>query len=63
MTFILRIDLDNAAFDNAHGDELVRILQGVIQDVRYESDDRLIRLSPAGVHDSNGNRVGQWEIR
>jgi hypothetical protein len=64
MKFTMTVDMDNAAFrdDYEPGNELAAVLRRVIQDVQFESEHRLLCLSPAGILDSNGNRVGSWEI-
>lgn len=51
--FQVSINLDNAAFDNP--DELPQLLENIAKQIR---DGKL----EAVVVDSNGNRVGKWQI-
>lgn len=57
--FTLTIETENAAFDGYVKDEVIGILTRVIEDlsfnIRGDNDTGLCR-------DSNGNRVGQWEL-
>lgn len=53
MKIQIEIDLDNAAFEDNPG-ELAQILDKIPSNVRPGDDGKLM--------DSNGNRVGQWEV-
>lgn len=60
MRFFLGFDMDNDAFREDTGPEVARILRDVAAQVEHwslESGD----LRP--VRDSNGNTVGEWEVR
>lgn len=53
MEFILKIDCDNAAFDEWFTDEVARLLR--------ETADRLDNNQTDGkIRDSNGNSVGEF---
>ena len=61
MRFKLTINMDNAAFeDNGRGGELSEILHKLADRLESESFDDGGDFE--GVNDSNGNRVGRWEI-
>ena len=55
MTFSMTIQCDNAAFEDAVGVEVARILEAAAKALRqgYEKGRCM---------DSNGNRVGNWEL-
>ena len=55
--FRVVIDTDNAAFEDAHGHEVARILHEIADGV-----DSVEWRPPAGgvFHDINGNTVGSW---
>lgn len=57
--FVAEFSCDNAAFDEGMATEIGRILRDVAQRVErgdfHEGDG-------GAIHDSNGNRVGNWRI-
>lgn len=55
MEAIIRINMDNAAFDGRPASELIRILQEIIKRVRTGDSD-------FSVQDINGNTVGSFNI-
>lgn len=54
MKFTMEFDCDNAAFEEDHRLEIQEILEGV--GIAVDSRDS------GTIRDSNGNRVGRWEI-
>lgn len=67
MKFKLEILMDNAAFDEAPGEELARILETVAANLRGEAGEYLLnpvakRYGASALFDVNGNRNGKWEI-
>lgn len=53
----LQFETGNAAFgDGFAREECARILLGLVQKLEQGSETR------GGLYDSNGNRVGQWEL-
>lgn len=55
MTFTLKIDMGNAAFDEMPEAELLRIMAALLPYVAQG-------YRGAAVFDINGNRVGKWTI-
>ena len=60
MTFRLRIDLGNAAFDDNPVPELARILREVAAEVARADADSLRQYSK--IFDVNGNTVGRYAL-
>jgi hypothetical protein len=60
-TFKLTINLDNAAFDEAPGEELARILEGVAPHLRARDFSRGV-LRVCTLRDANGNTVGDYRF-
>jgi len=58
MEFTLSIKMDNAAFIDGP-DELPNILHGLANRVEDLNPDE---ISSGSITDSNGNKVGRWEI-
>lgn len=58
MYAIIRIDMDNAAFDSYPGDELAQILRKLAN--RVEAG--VLPGDSLSVQDTNGNQVGRCEI-
>jgi len=59
--FTLKLDCGNAAFDGADcGTELATILRRVAEDARHMNQRDYANTI---IHDSNGNRVGEWRYR
>ena len=58
-TFSLKIETDNAAFENDTGREIARILWKL---ARYIENEPLRGLdhNSGKLHDINGNTVGEW---
>jgi len=59
MEFVMTVNMDNAAFDDDEeiGRCLSRVKTVVLQTVGAGADQH------GAILDSNGNRVGSWEIR
>ena len=57
-TFKLEIEMENAAFEPAPGEELSRILNALA--VRLAGMDGL--ADEGSIMDVNGNSVGKWEV-
>lgn len=55
MQFQMTVEMDNAAFEDGGHEELARILRKVADQVEYGNDSRACM-------DSNGNKVGSFEI-
>lgn len=57
MAFILRIDTDNAAFDDDCNAELARILVRI-------ANELYVGVPPTPIRDINGNTVGSysWDV-
>lgn len=53
--FELRIDTGNAAFEDAPGVELARLLREIADQVEGSPVPRAVR-------DANGNQVGAWRL-
>ena len=56
MDLIIKINLDNAAFEDARDRELSAIFQRIREDISELNDEGIVR-------DSNGNRVGNWTVK
>ena len=55
--FTLKIETDNAAFEDSPSWEVARILEGLINKLRTDT------MAETGVAvDFNGNIVGRWEL-
>lgn len=50
------VDMDNGAFEDAPGSELVRVLRNLADRIESEGPDYV------GLFDSNGNKVGTFTI-
>lgn len=59
-TFKLTIRTDNAAFTDAGGAELARILRRIADDVQDFQLPLTVNIKTQQMLDSNGNRVGGW---
>lgn len=59
MKFSLDIRCDNAAFDDAPGAEIAKLLRDVAE--RFDGVRNLPEQS-ALLRDANGNRVGAWKL-
>lgn len=58
MKFAIAIDMDNAAFEDANGAEVARILEDAARAV-YGS----LNVGDTGpLRDVNGNKVGTWSV-
>ena len=62
MRFVLSFDMDNAVFDGGDNaaDEVVQILHTLADSIDASGTTDGSRGS--GVWDSNGNRIGSWEV-
>ena len=59
----IEIDLDNAVFDHrGGGEEVMDRLLHVAEEVRMAFYPGRQGTAAASIRDSNGNRVGCWEI-
>lgn len=56
MRFKLTLEMDNAAFADAPGEELQRILSNLHLQNRATADNE------GTVKDYNGNTIGSWEV-
>ena len=57
MTLFIKIDTDNAAFENPR--EIERCLAKVYEDIREQPGV----AQGGGIYDFNGNAVGQWQLQ
>lgn len=58
--FVVKLNLDGAAFEDGQGDELARILRAMADDV----GEKPIAVSHyRSVRDENGNNVGTYAIK
>ena len=53
--FTVQIDTNNEAFDDDMATEIIRLLRTIIDEVEHEAESGML-------YDSNGNRVGSWQI-
>ena len=61
MELIIKINLDNAAFESKH--EIARCLSEVAGEIADTQAEHPASTSSAGfIRDINGNSVGQWDI-
>jgi hypothetical protein len=61
MRMIIKIDMDNAAFDNSQGDEVARILGVVSRNIGlHKTIDETAYFPP--LLDANGNRCGTIKV-
>jgi hypothetical protein len=56
MEFVVKINMDNAAFEDCPGDELERLLEHVVGELRKGVTDNSLR-------DINGNVVGEFAVK
>jgi hypothetical protein len=59
MQFIMKVNMNNAAFEESSGDEVCRILDKV--SIFVEGSDLSVG-DGYSVYDINGNTVGRWDI-
>lgn len=67
MKFKLEIIMEGAAFDEAPGKELARVLEKLAKSMRGEAGDYLDnpltkRHGASALFNVNGNRNGKWEV-
>lgn len=55
MSFLLEFDTDNAAFDETPSLEVVAIMKRVTNKIA-------MGLRDGPIHDTNGNKIGRWEL-
>jgi hypothetical protein len=60
MKLTITIDMDNAAFEVAPGEEAARILLGRIRNIKTINANDIGTVFP--MMDANGNRVGQATV-
>ncbi len=58
MEFALKINMDNAAFEDRPAGELAKCLNAVTERICLSGGD----LTEGKIKDSNGNTVGSWQI-
>lgn len=58
MAFTLKIETDNAAFDENHGEEVARILREIADNLNFGNVFGL----DGTARDINGNTVGEWTL-
>lgn len=59
MTITIKLETDNAAFEDGSGREVARILRKLAVKIQ---DDDLEALTGGKLMDVNGNSVGTWEV-
>lgn len=60
MKLVITIEMDNAAFEDANGFEVARILTKLAREVK---DHQLETNDTYGLMDDNGNTVGKAEVK
>lgn len=58
MKFLLRIECDNAAFEQCSGAEVARILRSLAEQIEGDS----LECGIGKLRDINGNQVGKWTV-
>ena len=61
MTLTIRINLDNAAFEDARDQELEAIFTRIRARLTFAGEGHAVGMT--AVNDSNGNTVGTWQIK
>lgn len=60
----IEFNVDNAAFDDFHGQEVQRVIRNTADRIALQvTDTREIEPSNARIKDSNGNCIGTWSIQ
>lgn len=61
MEFKININCDNAAFCDIEGEEVARILEGVVCSLRHQSRREFLNMND-NLIDFNGNTVGKVDV-